>query len=209
MFDSGFAEAVYNQGIFPEDEPSAFDALIKWIYTGKLPAMMKRVVLIHGVGEETRTIWDPIDVCCLADKLCLVELIIATMDVWIKALKEKHCMPSCEVINTAYLSTQAGSPPRRFISRMVFWAEALYLRDKTDSVLRATFLSMIKAQDPLGEMQKDFFEWVRRKKSQAFVDPPAPYFVHGDTVSSEKSQGNDCMSCSHEDLSEIHSLFPE
>jgi len=108
MFDSGFAEAIYNKGIFPEDEPSAFDALIKWIYTGKLPAMMERIVLIHGVEEETRTIWDPIDVCCLADKLCLDELIIATMDVWIKVLKENHCMPSCEVINTAYLSTQAG-----------------------------------------------------------------------------------------------------
>lgn len=82
MFDSGSAEAIYSQDIFPEVDPSAFNTLIKWIYTGKLPTMMKRVILIHGVGEETktRTIWDPIDLYCLADKLCLDELIIATMD---------------------------------------------------------------------------------------------------------------------------------
>ena len=152
MFDSGFAEAIYSQEIFPKDDPSAFNTLIKWIYTRKLPAMIKRVILIHGVGEETRKIWDPIDLYCLADKLCLDELIIATMDAWIKALKENNCMPSCEIIRSAYLTTGARSPPRRFISRMVFWAEALYLRDNADPVLRATFLRLIKAQDPLGEM---------------------------------------------------------
>lgn len=121
-------------------------------------------------------------------------------------------MPSCEAIKSTYQKIRTGSPPRRFISRMVFWAEALYLRDNTDPVLRATFLSMIKAQDPLGEMRNDVFDLARRKKKEAFIDPrglPGSYFVQEDAGSAKKSKDNECIFCSHKDLSEVHSFFPE
>ncbi|TGO22307.1 hypothetical protein BPAE_0173g00070 [Botrytis paeoniae] len=67
MFNSGFSESTTNSAVLREDNTQAFDVLVGWVYTNRLP--------------PDGSFWGPVEVYNLADRICLPELMDEVMDV--------------------------------------------------------------------------------------------------------------------------------
>ncbi|KAF7956580.1 hypothetical protein EAE96_003914 [Botrytis aclada] len=95
MFNSGFSESKTNSAVLREDNTEAFDVLVGWVYSNRLPPYDNS--------------WDPVEVYILADKICLTELMDEVMD----ALQTKFLLISPEAL-VIYNRLPKGSKLRLF-----------------------------------------------------------------------------------------------
>ncbi|CZR69865.1 uncharacterized protein PAC_19765 [Phialocephala subalpina] len=111
-----------NVARFPEDDPAAFDLLIKWIYsTSKRHIRDLDAVQIEGEEGHTEASWDAINFYSLAEKCCLPELQDTTMNVLARYHRMADELPSPSFVCRAYARTSAGLSLSRYCTKSIYW----------------------------------------------------------------------------------------
>ena len=96
-----------------EDDPSAFELLVKWLYQGKIDD-------VSTMPADKK--WDYADACqklyVLCDKVALPQLKNFAIDQFRKGCNEAGLVPGPEEMKPIYDSTPPNSPFRKLVSRI-------------------------------------------------------------------------------------------
>ncbi|KAL2063662.1 hypothetical protein VTL71DRAFT_5467 [Oculimacula yallundae] len=68
MFSGNFSESATNSASFPDDDSAAFELLIQWCYTGKLPSLTRQAENTALDSEVTKLCSLRLRLCSLAEK---------------------------------------------------------------------------------------------------------------------------------------------
>lgn len=118
-FQDKVAEGVREKGGGPntidflEDDPRAFELLVKWLYQGKIDD-------VSNLPIDKK--WDYAETCqhlyLLCDKINLPELKNEAIDQFRKGCHQAGLVPGPEEMRPVYEKTPPGSPFRRLVSRI-------------------------------------------------------------------------------------------
>jgi hypothetical protein len=97
---------------FPEDSPECFDILLGWIYDGYLRP------LTWSNDRKIELSWKVEDFYAFAEKICLPELMDATMDAQIAFSKQSETLPSLSRARKSYGKTSPSSAYRKFLAHV-------------------------------------------------------------------------------------------
>lgn len=113
MFDSNFLEAVTSTAFFPDDDPSAFEVLMEWIYYHNL-----RSIGLHSnhTQEEGRENMSKIIATLgLADKYCVDELADRCLTILYQRSREySSCQLDLDMVAFIYAATGPISMARKY-----------------------------------------------------------------------------------------------
>lgn len=97
----------------PQDDPSAFELLVKWLYQGRIDDVSR-------IPDDKK--WDYADACqklyMLCDKVELPQLKNFAIDQFRKGCNEAGLVPGPEEIKPVYEQTPKNSPFRRLVSKI-------------------------------------------------------------------------------------------
>ncbi|KFY56104.1 hypothetical protein V496_06792 [Pseudogymnoascus sp. VKM F-4515 (FW-2607)] len=113
MFDSNFLEAVTSSASFPEDDPSAFEVLMEWIYYDSLKSVgLSSRHTQEGAQENMRKI---IMTLGLADKYCIDELADRCLTIlYHRSRNYVSCRLDLGMIGVIYAATGPVSMARKY-----------------------------------------------------------------------------------------------
>ncbi|ELR04401.1 hypothetical protein GMDG_01477 [Pseudogymnoascus destructans 20631-21] len=113
MFDSNFLDAVTSSAFFPDDDPSAFEVLMEWIYYDSLKSISLNSSHTQEEGQENmRKI---IATLGLADKYCIDELADRCLTILYHRLREYvSCQLDLDMIAFIYATTGPISMARKY-----------------------------------------------------------------------------------------------
>ncbi|EPE31712.1 POZ [Glarea lozoyensis ATCC 20868] len=108
MFNSSFAESS-GFASFPEDDPTCFDVLLEWVYSGSLRNL--------APGDKSKPrLWNPYQLFSLVDRMMIQGLKDGIMDAWISHDKADDALPGIHDATEIYAKTPAGSGPRKYMA---------------------------------------------------------------------------------------------
>ncbi|KAF7863070.1 hypothetical protein EAF04_007153 [Stromatinia cepivora] len=154
MFSSGFIEGLEGKVFFPEDSPQSFDIFYGWVYLGTLPTF-KFVV----EGGKSGFNWNPIFLYILADKLCLVELMDQSFDIYFEALAKADGMPRVEWVEKVYELTPMGSPLRKFMCHTMYYVFSNFRSERSNASWSTDEVAMVMKSHP--DFAMDFLNLLR------------------------------------------------
>ena len=113
MFDSNFLEAVTSSASFPEDDPSAFEVLMEWIYYDSLKSI--GLNSSHTQEEGRENMRKIIATLGLADKYCIDELADRCLTIlYHRSRNYVSCQLDLDTINFIYAETGPISMARKY-----------------------------------------------------------------------------------------------
>ncbi|OBT91252.1 hypothetical protein VE02_00335 [Pseudogymnoascus sp. 03VT05] len=113
MFDSNFLEAVTSSASFPDDDPSAFEVLMEWIYYDSLKSI--GLDSNHTREEGWENMRKIIATLGLADKYCIDELADRCLTILFHRSREyASCQLDLDMIAFIYASTGPISMARKY-----------------------------------------------------------------------------------------------
>lgn len=111
MLKGGFIEAETQVAKLPEDDVTAFELLIEWVYTGKATPI--------NLPEEREQ--GLIKLYGLSEKYCLHDLSDYTMTLIVSNYRRVPTTPSYNAIALAYSCTHSASLLRKFMIRAMYF----------------------------------------------------------------------------------------
>lgn len=131
LFTGPFSESLTNSASFPDDDPTAFELLIQWCYTGKLPSLTRQAQDAVFNVEVTKFCTVRLKLCALADKYGMVllhNLAVDSLVRWLRAAVEGEGVMGLEWsvfegwCRFVYEHSSEGSPLRKFVTRYFNYA---------------------------------------------------------------------------------------
>ncbi|KAJ8071944.1 hypothetical protein OCU04_002248 [Sclerotinia nivalis] len=154
MFSSGFVEALEGKVFFPEDSPQSFDLFYGWVYLGTLPTFN----CVDGGGESGFN-WNPLLLYFLADKLCLVELMDKSSDIYFEGLAKSGRIPKTEWVEKVYELTPMGSPLRKFMCHSMYYVFSTLRSERIEATWTTDGVAMVMKSHP--DFAIDFLNLLR------------------------------------------------
>jgi hypothetical protein len=179
MFNGSADEAKIQIANFPDDDPEAFDLILRWIYRDSFET-------IPSVSNFIRKspLWKSITFYILAEKLCLPRLQDHIMSNVFVHYRSKDLLPSIHMMDCAYSGTSSKSPLRKFIVRGFHWAlcrkdsfNVVYDNvDHENGVWSINNLQSLLVAHP--DLQRDFLALLREDITPRHLDEFTPCDFH-------------------------------
>lgn len=113
MFDSNFLEAVTSSASFPDDDPSAFEVLMEWVYYDSLQTI--GLSSRHTQEEARENMRRIITTLGLADKYCIDELADRCLTILYRRSSDYvSCRLDLDMIGFIYAATGPVSMARKY-----------------------------------------------------------------------------------------------
>ncbi|KAL3419293.1 hypothetical protein PVAG01_09515 [Phlyctema vagabunda] len=113
-FEGGLGEAWKSKATFPEDDVSAFECLLHWVYTNRIVKQNTKPDY-HRSSIMYRTY-------VLADRFWIPALMDKMIPLIQEYDKQHKLIPGIEQVRIAYLGTSIGSPLRRYCARSWYYS---------------------------------------------------------------------------------------
>ncbi|KAI9047781.1 hypothetical protein LZ554_008491 [Drepanopeziza brunnea f. sp. 'monogermtubi'] len=189
MFNGKFLESVTSAAEFPDDDPTAWELLVQWCYTGKLPALTRQASDAVFSAEVTKFCSVRLKLCCLADKYGMVLLHNLAMDSINAFLR--HAGPGMKLewkvfkswCRYVYENSTEHSPLRKFITSYFH----LMIRSGGGGGRGPPLFKiekLYKLATDLPDLTKDLFEYLRMEAlvPNCFLEPwehlPCDFHLH-------------------------------
>ncbi|EKD18145.1 hypothetical protein MBM_03917 [Drepanopeziza brunnea f. sp. 'multigermtubi' MB_m1] len=197
MFNGKFLESVTSAAEFPDDDPAAWELLVQWCYTGKLPALTRQASDAVFNAEVTKFCSVRLKLCCLADKYGMVLLHNLAMDSINAFLR--HAGPGMKLewkvfkswCRYVYENSNEHSPLRKFITSYFH----LVIRSGAGGGRGPPLFKiekLYKLATDLPDLTKDLFEYLRMDAlvvPNCFLEPwehlPCDFHLHPGAGSDE------------------------
>ena len=165
MFLGGFQEADIGIAKFPEDDVATFSLLLKWVYTGEIPAVLWE----SDTPVRRKENWFPFKLYALGDKLCLPEVMDRTFDAYTESLDSYGLYPAPMDISDGYSCTPENSPLRAFLCSAYVYLLLRYPEDNTPgSYTNERMHDALVAQPDLA---RDILPLLRAQSGKEVTDP--------------------------------------